>query len=336
MVHSEQIAVPNTRHKFKELKSKVVRYIVRATEQLNQLQLAGQLTFTKAGNKRTIHLLTSYELVSIEFYLCDFTGNIYTVLSQNNWISNGSLSFPSLETPSILSLINILKDVLTNKQKFFYRSLEIAEAAPVAPAEQTLDNLIPKSNYQFKYQYTPAYSTKRPEPQCDLTPEPEPEWMNDSDAPAWNFPETEPFPTQEILFESDLLEHIKPMCLKLPELIPVFDTDIPSPPPLRRETRSDYNIKDTSPLSCDQTEEIEHKLVRQCTEHVEFSDEDYKEISDGLDEHFAKLLGDSFVPCRIPGYLEILYPPRPAPQPEPEVFVVMEEEEPLRKKQRTT
>jgi hypothetical protein len=124
LVQSELIALPGPAHKYKDLKSRVVRYIVRATEQLNQLRDAGEITFTKLGNKRIIHILSTFEMVSIEFLLCDFTGYMYTVLSQNNWIVNGRPSYPSLDTPAIQSLISILRDVLDNKQRHFYRTIE--------------------------------------------------------------------------------------------------------------------------------------------------------------------------------------------------------------------
>jgi len=211
------------------LKSKVVRYIVRATEQLNQLQLAGLITFSKEGNKRTVHILKTGHTVTISFFLCDLSGYIYTLCSISVWYRN-SPEYPTFKTPDVRALMNVLNDVLENKKKFFHTSLNFPQ--------------IPNPDRNLLRTFmTPVCRVNDGvfEHAKDI-----PEWMDDEES-KWNFPETEPFEPPGIVYPSDILQKLS---LILPELAPASPqtpqmetpelSPYPTPPKLRREQSSDY------------------------------------------------------------------------------------------------
>ena len=226
-VHREQIADPAVHHCFGDLKSKVTRYIVRATEQLNQLQLAGLVTFTKAGNKRTVRILETGDTVTISFFLCDLTGYIFTLISINVWYRTNPRT-PSLESPPTRALVYVLNDILQDKKKFFHTTMRLPPL-PVPPIGNR--NL-------FRTFMTPVQHVGVFEHAKDI-----PDWVDDEDS-SWNFPETEPFEEPGIVFPSDILEKLS---LVLPEDAPVTpnaeDTPLTTPttpPKLTREESSHY------------------------------------------------------------------------------------------------
>jgi len=214
-LHSEQLANPLFHHRRSELKSKVVRYIVRATEQLNQLQLAGLIAFTKEGNNRTVHILKTGHTVTISFFLCDISGYIYTLCSIHVWYRN-SPEYPTFKTPDVRALMNVLNDVLENKKKFFHTSLNFPQ--------------IPKPDRNLLRTFmTPVYRVNDGifEHAKDI-----PEWVNDEES-KWNFPETEPFEPPGILYPSDILEKLS---LILPELAPASPKTPTQNPPFSPKT----------------------------------------------------------------------------------------------------
>jgi len=230
-VHREQIADPAVHHRFSDLKSKVTRYIVRATEQLNQLQLAGLITFTKAGNKRTVRILETGDTVTISFFLCDLTGYIFTLISINVWYRTNSRT-PSLESPPTRALVHVLNDILQDKKKFFHTTMKLPPL-PVPP----LGN-----RSLFRTFMTPV---SRADEEVFEHAKDIPDWVNDEDS-SWNFPETEPFEKPGIIYPSDILEKLS---LVLPEDAPETPILTPtSPPKLTREKSSHYRHEDEEPI----------------------------------------------------------------------------------------
>ena len=250
IVHSELIAIPGPVHKYSDLRSLVMRYIIRATEQLNQLQLAGEITFTKNGNKRIIHLLSSFEMISIEFLLCDFTGYIHTIVSQTNWIVDGRPCNPSLTTPAISSFTNIMYNILTNKHLHFYTTLARTYPKPALVPFMTHVYSLGEFPNEVDGVVTHAIGFEDAPTQC-ADSEPIPEWVNDTDS-TWNFPETEPFQEPGLVYDHDI---ISTLSLQHPDLTnsPISqDPESPEwfssalftnfPTKLRREISSDYYI----------------------------------------------------------------------------------------------
>jgi len=257
LAHVELIACPGGANKYKDLKSRVVRYIVHATEQLNQLQLAGELTFTKKGNTRVIYFANS-EVVTLEFLLCDITGYLHTIISQTRWIVQGTLSDPSLDTPTIRSFRRILREVLDNKQRHFYTSLEVTSPRNV-PKRASCEEIFSHGVESIE---TPA-------------------WVDDTTSD-WYFPETEPFKNPGIIYLSDILSKLT---LELPSDLP------PSPPKLTRE-RSIHPPEDYESMESN-LESPCPQLVRQ---HAEprfntMNREDYEEMRRADNEYYFEKHG---------------------------------------------
>lgn len=118
MIHSRPIETTEQLHREriqgsdrKTLRANVVSYITRATEQLNQLQLLGEITFTKNQNMREVYIFN--ERVVIRFYLCDISGFIYTLLTHSN----------RMHLDLIGELGRVLRDVLFHRDVAYHSTI---------------------------------------------------------------------------------------------------------------------------------------------------------------------------------------------------------------------
>ena len=175
-IFSELISSPESRKR-----KTVVDYISRIIDQIHCLYNSGELTYSRLPSKTHIVFTTQEEIV-IDHYVCDDSGAFRVLVSKPTRYCNGKLETPNFHSTEVISLIIVLRDILSHPDNFLHTTIYSSPYGFTTPADVV------------SFYVTPKFEL--------------PEWFHDNEAEPWNFPETEPFQSQGLLYLSDHLDHI--------------------------------------------------------------------------------------------------------------------------------